>query len=720
MSKHSRRHEKARMIRAAARIEAIYTEAAGVDWIEATEKDGPEKPKRFSMLAYTGGPLILSGFYRPVVIDLAGLTAKAPVPTLRDHDLSRVVGHADEVELGESSVRVAGVISGAGPDAAEVVASAARGFPWKASVGARPDKMEFVGEGVTVKVNGRTFTGPLYVARKATLGEISFVALGADRKASAKVAASCTRTAQHEEKDMEFNEWIEAMGLVPAELREDQVQKLRAKYDAEVKAAATKAGKPIEGNEQQDPPKIEPPQFDIQAIGVSFAQFETGIEATAVEYNERIDAVKLGEIKLGGRKAALELKAKALEEKWCPVRFDTELLKARANFDVALIRAERPKGPAIHSSSRDFKPAILEAAMCLNAGSCEEVMVKQYGEQVIEAAAPLRRIGLKEAIHLVCAMDGRQPPPFGASYGELIQAAFSTASLPTLLSNVGHKTMWEAYQAVPSVAVIVARKLTTSDFKTHTGVKLTADGKMQEVGADGELKHGTVGDRSYTYAVKTYGRMFGITRQMLINDDLGAFAEIPRVIGRGAALTREELFWTLVLANTNSFFDGANANLITPVLDSVGLGTAAQTLEDQKDEEGNPILIMGRYLVVPTNHRVTAEELYRSLNISPGGGNTKVKQPDKNIWAGRYEPLISPYLNNTTFHASASATAWYLFADPADIAAFGIAYLNGQENPTVEEVPLSGEFLGKAWRGYIDLGVCQIDPCGAVKSTGAG
>jgi hypothetical protein len=415
-SKQDRRvRRRLRQIEASGQVSPIHAEAVRVEWVQAAEADTGDKPspKKFSMLAYTGGPMQVGNYGPPVVIDLAGMTAKAPVPILRDHELGRVVGHADEVEVGDSSLKVAGIVSGAGPDAAEVVASAGNGFPWRASVGARPDKLEFVGEGVSTKVNGRTLTGPLYVARKSTLGEVSFVALGADRKATAKVAASAQT---QETPDMKFEQWIEAMGLVLSELREDQVQKLQAKYDAELKAAAGKDGKQIEG--KHEPPKIEPPQFDIQAIGVLFAQFETGIEATAVEYTERVDAVKLGEIKLGGRKAALELKAKALDEKWCETRFDTELMKARANFDVALIRAERPKGRAIHASSRDMKPAILEAAMCLNAGSNEEVVVKQYGEQVIEAAAPLRRIGLKEAIHLVCAMDGRRGPPFGAGYGE--------------------------------------------------------------------------------------------------------------------------------------------------------------------------------------------------------------------------------------------------------------------------------------------------------------
>ena len=68
--------------------------------------------------------------------------------------------------------------------------SARNGFPWQASVGAGVEEFELVKDNQQVLVNGRTFTGPLNVVRKATLGEISFVDLGADGRTSASVAAT--------------------------------------------------------------------------------------------------------------------------------------------------------------------------------------------------------------------------------------------------------------------------------------------------------------------------------------------------------------------------------------------------------------------------------------------------------------------------------------------------------------------------------------------------
>ena len=43
------------------------------------------RPRRFSILAYSGGMLSVSGFDAPVIVDLSGLTASASVPIVLDH-----------------------------------------------------------------------------------------------------------------------------------------------------------------------------------------------------------------------------------------------------------------------------------------------------------------------------------------------------------------------------------------------------------------------------------------------------------------------------------------------------------------------------------------------------------------------------------------------------------------------------------------------------------
>jgi hypothetical protein len=178
----------------------------------------------------------------------------------------------------------------------------------------------------------------------------------------------------------------------------------------------------------------------------------------------------------------------------------------------------------------------------------------------------------------------------------------------------------------------------------------------------------------------------------------------------------ESAFWTLVLANTGSCFHTDNSNLIGDALDIDGLTAAVATTRQLTDAEGVPILVSPKYLVVPPELETTADGLYSSLNIALAGV-TDTKAPDGNPHKGKYQPLVVPHLSNSAY-SGYSATGWYLFGDPADVPAFGIAYLNGVESPTVEDAPLPGDVLGQAWRGYLDFGVCQIDAAGAIMSSG--
>lgn len=152
------------------------------------ERDG-RKLRPFRMVAYTGVAMRLEGYYRPVVVDLAGMKAASrAIPMLRDHDPAKIVAHAEEVEISERRVHAAGIMSGVGEAAQEVNALADNGFPWQSSIGASAEKMEYVEAGQSAKANGRNFDGPILIARASTLREISFVPLGADPGTSAKVS----------------------------------------------------------------------------------------------------------------------------------------------------------------------------------------------------------------------------------------------------------------------------------------------------------------------------------------------------------------------------------------------------------------------------------------------------------------------------------------------------------------------------------------------------
>jgi hypothetical protein len=719
------------MIRAAAAQGPILMEAVGVEWIQAADSEGDQpKPKRFSMTAYTGGPMQVNRYGPPVIIDLSGLKAKAPLPILRDHDMSRVVGHADEVTVSESSIKLVGVISGAGPDAAEVQAAAGNGFPWKASVGARPDKLEFVGEGVATKVNGKTFTGPLYVARKSTLGETSFVAIGADRKATAKVAASA---AQYKETDMNFEKWIEALGFDIAELREDQLQHLRAKYDAEVVAAKAKAeaeaeaakvsGDPEKIEAAEKPPVVETPTFDLDGVILAHESYLAKIETIGEEYRDKVPADKWTELTSAARKGAIEAKAKALTDQWPTVKLESEHILAAATYKADLMVAERPKGPGIHSSNQDVSMPAVEAAFCRSCGMLDEAREKQFTPEVLAAGDKYKNIGIQELLLIAAAeggYSGRQRVGTD-NIREVIKAAFSVHTITTLLTSTGNKLLLDGFNRVPQSWRQVAEVRNVSDFKAVTMYRMTADLEYLEVAPGGTIEHGTLDQEDYSIQAKTYARMLALTRQDIINDDLGAFNDLPKKLGMGAAIKMNKVFWTAWLAAVNgaAFWTAARGNYQTGAATALGetaLNTAVKLFRDASGPDNNLLGLEPEILLSGSDLEATNRKLYTSQEMRDTTASTKTLV--NNIYYNRFRPVIVPELSNSAY-TGYSTTQWFLLCNPAILASAVMCFLNGQQSPTIESTDADFDTLGIQSRGYHDFGAAMSEYRASVHSTGA-
>src|SRR6185369_2382845 len=106
------------------------------------------------------------------------------------------------------------------------------------------------------------------------------------------------------------------------------------------------------------------------------------------------------------------------------------------------------------------------------------------------------------------------------------------------------------------------------------------------------------------------------------------------------------------------------------------------------------------YVLVPTELEPTANSLYKDQNLI-GGPTTPV--PSGNQYQGKYEPIVSPYLSDSTITGN-STTAYYLLADPNDVPTIEVAFLDGVETPTVETADVDFEQLGIQTRGYWDWG----------------
>ena len=648
--------------------ETIELVSGAVDFQAAAASD-PKKPGRISGVAYGGGPVTgVAGWYQPVVTDLSGMKRSSGLPLLSSHqnDPLSTVGKG-ETSIENGRLLIEGTVSRATEAGRAILALAKDGVEWQLSIGATVEKVEQIEPDEVVQVNGKSFkAGPrgLAVIRQSRLREISVCAVGADANTSTKI----TQKYQQGIQNMDFEKWLKAKGFDLVNLTEGQQKSLRQAYDAEI------ALQNEPGSGDNDPEPGNPsPNDEIARC--------RAIYATCGSRFERIATT-------------------AIEQGWTPEKTKLEVFKAN-----------RPSGPTTYSTANDLGlgTAVIEAAVFRLNGQ-EEFALQQYGEQAVEQSRNIR--SMADVVQQAMAIDGH---PADAT----LQQGFSTASLPTILGNVSNRTSIAAYRATPSVAREIAKKLTAKDFKTHIGARLTGDNQFEQVSNGGELAHGNLSESTFNYEIDTYGKIFGITRQMIINDDLGAFLEIPAMIGRSAALAIEKLFWALVLKNTGTYFGTDNKNYISgadTALSVASLGTACQKFREQVDNNGDPLATEPRWLVVPPALEVTANALVNSVEIRNPSASESVAIG--NPFSGKLKVLVSPYLSNTNI-TGYSTTAWYLFGDSANVPAFGIAFLNGAETPVIEDAPLQADLLGKAWRGYMDFGVCQIDHRGGVKSKGA-
>ena len=642
-----------------------------------------QRPRRFHMDAYSGVPMAVAGWRFPVVVDLNGLTVRGGAKVYLEHSRTARVGHLDGIQIEHGALRVSGVISSTSQAAREVVADADNGYPWQASIGATVADADFVREGQTVTVNGREFAGPLNVARRAALTEVSFVGSGADDQTSASIAAKAARE-------------TEPM---------DGIDKTKT-VDGGIEGAPTADGGGKTGTDvKAQTPGQAPPDAGAAVIT---ADPVADMRAKAAAEEERIAVVR--KVCASGH---ADIAAKAIREGWDVTRTELEVL-----------RADRPKAPAAHVPDNTMTGMVLEAACVLTAKLAGAE--KAYEEKALDAASKRFRggIGLQELLLEAAWANGYTGRNFRdsrgvlrAAFGKDIQAGFSTIDIGGILSNVANKFLLEGFFSVERVWRSICAVRNVSDFKTVTSYRLIGKDQYEPVAPGGELKHGTLGEESYQNKADTFGLLLSIDRRDMINDDLGAITTVPRKLGRGSGLAINDVFWTVFLANS-AFFKTANKNYVEgtdTALTIDGLTKAEKTFLDQVDGDGKPIGVMPAVMLVPTALSAMATQLFKSVEIRDTTASTKY--PVANPHQGKFRAEVSRYLSNSRY-TGYSEKAWYLLADPRDLPVIEVAFLNGQESPTIETAEADFNVLGIQMRGYHDFGVALQDPRGGVKAKG--
>ena len=286
----------------------------------------------------------------------------------------------------------------------------------------------------------------------------------------------------------------------------------------------------------------------------------------------------------------------------------------------------------------------------------------------------------------------------------------STSDFGQILIDVAHKSLikgWETanenYGQFPSRGIL-------TDFRPAKRVGLGEFGYLPTVGEGEEYTYGTIGDEGAQVALATYGQMFSITRQAIINDDMHLLTTIPSKMGQAARATIAKLVFSLLTGNATAqdgkkLFDASHKNSLTgAALDVANIDKAIQMMNGFVNVRGEPLSIEPEFMLVPTALHTRAKQVLGSASVEGADINSGIINPIRDI----VPTIKSPRLQ------LADPKSWYLINKQA----IEVSYLDGVESPYIEQQQ-GFNIDGVTTKVRIDAGVNVIDYRGIVKVTNA-
>ncbi|HCF2507269.1 TPA: Clp protease ClpP [Pseudomonas aeruginosa] len=310
-----------------------------------------------------------------------------------------------------------------------------------------------------------------------------------------------------------------------------------------------------------------------------------------------------------------------------------------------------------------------------------------------------------------------------ASYSpmQMVGLAFThtTSDFGTILIDVANRSMLAGWDEAEETFQLWTKKGMLSDFKTVHRVGLGEFPSLRQVREGAEYKYVTVGSRSQPIALATYGEIFSITRQAIINDDMNLLTDIPRKMGMAAKATIGDLVYAILTSNPalsdgKALFHADHKNLQTgasSALSIESLSKAKTQMATQKTEVegGKPrtLNIRPAFVLTPVALEDKAKQIIRSASVPGAESNSGIENPIRNF----AEVIGEPRLDDN------SATAYYLAARQGS-ETIEVAYLDGNELPYMEQQQ-GFTVDGVATKVRIDAGVAPLDFRGLQKSNGA-
>lgn len=295
----------------------------------------------------------------------------------------------------------------------------------------------------------------------------------------------------------------------------------------------------------------------------------------------------------------------------------------------------------------------------------------------------------------------------------------STSDFPILLEGTNRRVLLAAYRTAPDTWRQFCSIGSVGDFREYKRLRMGSFTRLDALGEGAEYKNKKITDADYEkVSATTFGNIINVSRQMIINDDLQAFARLTTMLGRAAARSIEEDVYALLALNSgngptmvdgNPLFHSTHGNLLT----SGGVPSVTEfdamrvKMAQQKDKDSNEYLdIRPAIWLGPLGLDGTAKVVNGS-QYDPDASN-KLQRPNK----------VNGLFSNIVGTPRLTGTPYYAFANPSDEAVIEVSFLDGNQNPVLESDEVFN-IDGVQWKVRMDYGVGAVGFRGAIKNPGA-
>ena len=317
---------------------------------------------------------------------------------------------------------------------------------------------------------------------------------------------------------------------------------------------------------------------------------------------------------------------------------------------------------------------------------------------------PFRTMSLVDMARASLTEQGVSVLGYGSKM-QLVGAAFthSSSDFGNVLMDVSQKAMLSGWENSGETFAEWTKPGELGNFHTGHRVGLGGFPTLPQVPEGAEYKYISTDDRGAPIALATYGGIFSITRQAIINDDLSAFNTVPAALGRAASRTIGDLVYA-VLLNNGKFVDGkelfhtAHGNLTTTAagITPAVLGEARRMMRMQQDSKGNSLNIAPAFVIVPAALESVAMQVLASTAVPGAESNSGIYNPVNNMGQLVVESRLDKQPNN-----------WYI-ASALGTDTIEVAYLDGVDTPYIEQQE-GFTVDGAAFKVRIDAGVAPLD-----------